>query len=68
VKDPAEIVQTMLADIGDNVIYAEGVTNAFIESMKAPSRSLHSKAVILFKALVQSDKSGGMIISTHGLI
>lgn len=67
-KDQAEIVQTMLADIEDNEIYAEGITNVFIESMKAPSRSLHSKAVVLFTTLVQNTKDGGTMILKDGLM
>jgi len=29
----------------------EAVTNMFVESMKAPGKTLHSKAVALFEAL-----------------
>jgi hypothetical protein len=53
----------MLADIGDNEIYAEGITNVFLESMKAPARNIHSKAVVLFNTLIQSTQSEGIIIS-----
>ena len=60
-KNPAEIVETMLADIEDNEIYAEGITNVFIESMKAPARNLHSKAVTLFRTLVQATQNEGTI-------
>lgn len=50
----------MLSDIEDNEIYVEGITNIFIESMKAPARNLHSKAVMLFRTLVQVTKDQSM--------
>jgi len=44
----------MLKDIEGNEEYAEAVTNTFIECIKAPGMSLHSKSVPLFGVLVQA--------------
>jgi hypothetical protein len=49
----------MLNDIGENAEYSEGIANVFIESMKAPGRSLHSKAIALFNALVENAHISG---------
>jgi U3 small nucleolar RNA-associated protein 20 len=59
-QDPNEIVVTMLSDLDDNEDYSEGVMNIFIESMKAPGRNLHSKAVPLFNALVHNVYIAGL--------
>jgi U3 small nucleolar RNA-associated protein 20 len=58
VKNPDEIVEVMLSDLGDNEEYSEAVTNVFIEGMKAPARTLHSKALGIFSALLKVAHSG----------
>jgi U3 small nucleolar RNA-associated protein 20 len=62
-KSPNDIVAYMLSDVGKNEEFAEAVTNVFIEGMKAPGRSLHSKALSIFSALVQSAQSLGIVFS-----
>jgi U3 small nucleolar RNA-associated protein 20 len=52
-KEPNEIVLLMLKDVDGNQDYSEAVMNMFIESMKAPNRNVHSKAIPLFDTLVQ---------------
>jgi U3 small nucleolar RNA-associated protein 20 len=58
VKNPDEIVEIMVSDFVDNEEYSEAVTNVFIEAMKAPARTLHSKALGIFSALLKSAHSG----------
>lgn len=60
VKEPTEIIKVMLDDIEDNQEYSEAIMNVFVESMKAPGRSLHSKALLLFNTLVQSAQRSGL--------
>jgi U3 small nucleolar RNA-associated protein 20 len=50
-ESPSDIVKTILDDVTEGE-YAEAVANVFIETMKAPSRTLHSKAVPLFNSLI----------------
>ena len=52
----------MLANIDDNEEYSEAIVNVFVESMKAPGRSLHSKALSLFNAIIQNVQSLGLSI------
>ena len=59
VKEPTQIVKTMLGDIDENEDYSEAITNTFVESMKAPGQSLHSKALSLFRALVRNVQTSG---------
>lgn len=56
VRDPSEIVQVMLSDMDNNEEFSEAVGNVFVESMKAPGYSLHSKALALFNALAQNSR------------
>jgi U3 small nucleolar RNA-associated protein 20 len=61
VKDPSEIVTIILNDLDlDNEEYSEAVGNIFVESMKAPARSLHTKAVPLFTALIHITSNSGL--------
>lgn len=60
VKQPTDIVRIMLADVDDNEEYAEAIVNVFVESMKAPGQSLHSKALLLFNAIIQNVQSLGL--------
>lgn len=62
IKDPSEIVDVMMEDIGDNTEYQDAITNIFVESMKAPGRTLHSKALLLFKALLEYAETTGIIL------
>lgn len=62
-KAPSEIVTVILEDVDpDNEEYSEAIANIFIESMKAPSRSLHTRAVPLFNALIRTANSSGMVL------
>jgi U3 small nucleolar RNA-associated protein 20 len=51
IKGPHEIVETIFDDLDNNKEYVEAITNMFVESIKGPGRTLHSKAVTLFDAL-----------------
>jgi hypothetical protein len=46
----------MLSDIDQNEEFSEAITNVFVESMKAPGNSLHSKALSLFNALSENSR------------
>jgi U3 small nucleolar RNA-associated protein 20 len=59
VKEPKEIVKVILDDI-ENEEYSEAVMNMFVESMKAPGRNLHSKALSIFNALVLNVHNSGL--------
>jgi U3 small nucleolar RNA-associated protein 20 len=59
VKEPKEIVKVILDDIENNEEYSEAVMNVFVESMKAPGRNLHSKALSIFNALVLNAHDSG---------
>jgi hypothetical protein len=50
----------MLDNIEDNEEFSEAVTNIFVESMKAPGRNIHSKALSLFNALIQTVHVSGL--------
>jgi U3 small nucleolar RNA-associated protein 20 len=56
IKEPTEIVKVMLSDIDQNEEFSEAITNVFVESMKAPGNSLHSKALSLFNALSENSR------------
>jgi hypothetical protein len=49
----------MLDNIDDNEEYAEAVTNIFVESMRAPGKTLHSKAVPLFNSIANIASATG---------
>jgi len=53
-KEPREIVEKMVGEVDENEEYREAIGNVFVESMKGPGKSLHSKAVHLFETLVKS--------------
>lgn len=60
VKAPSEIVTVIMEDVDpDNEEYSETIANIFVESMKAPGRSLHTRAVPLFNALIRTANSSG---------
>jgi U3 small nucleolar RNA-associated protein 20 len=54
VKEPSDIVALILSDVKENEEYSEAIENVFVESLKAPRRSLHSKAQVLLDALIQN--------------
>lgn len=47
----------MLSDIDNNEEFSEAVGNVFVEGMKAPGNSLHSKSLPLFNALAQNSRA-----------
>jgi len=59
----------MLSDINHNEEFSEAITNVFVESMKAPGNSLHSKALSLFHALAENSRLthlwDGLMIDTE---
>jgi hypothetical protein len=61
-RQPTEIIRNMLTDSGDNEEYSEAIVNVFVESMKAPGRGLHSKALSLFNAIVENVQSLGLLL------
>ena len=60
IKEPSEIVAIMIKEVDEDEEYREALGNAFVESMKAPGKNLHSKATKLFEALVESVHARGM--------
>ena len=46
----------ILSDIDENEEFSEAITNVFVESMKAPGNSLHSKALSLFNVLAANSR------------
>jgi len=60
VKEPQEIVKVILDDIENNEEYSEAVMNVFVESMKAPGRNVHSKALSIFNALILNVHNSGL--------
>lgn len=59
VKDPSEIVDLILSDLDGNEEYSEALTNVFVESMKGPRQTLHSKALTMFNVLVEYVHASG---------
>ena len=59
-KDPHEISEKMLEEIGEDEEYREAIANVFVVSMGAPGKSLHSRAINLFDVLAKAAHTAGL--------